>query len=168
MNRNMMNLRLCGFISALRNQPQAEAIVKGSSDYSKISGRVRFYGTKFGVLIASEVFGLPTLISECGDRVFGFHIHEGDMCSGDSNDTFSGAMAHYNPCDCKHPHHAGDMPPLFENDGYAFNVFLTDRFEINEIIGRTVIIHSNPDDFTTQPSGDSGTKIACGVIRRCL
>ncbi len=90
------------------------------------------------------------------------------MCSGDSNDQFSGAMAHYNPCDCKHPHHAGDMPPLFENDGYAFNVFLTDRFEINEIIGRTVIIHSNPDDFTTQPSGDSGTKIACGVIKRCV
>lgn len=167
MNRSRMNSRLCGFISTLRNQPQAEAIVKGSSDYSKISGRIRFHRTNFGVLIVSEVFGLPTSTSECSDRVFGFHIHEGDMCSGDSNDPFSGAMTHYNPCDCKHPHHAGDMPPLFENDGYAFNIFLTDRFEINEIIGKTVIIHSKTDDFTTQPSGDSGTKIACGVIRQC-
>ena len=167
MNRNRINSRLCGFISILRNQPQAEAIVKGSSDYSKISGKIRFYRTNFGVLIVSEVFGLPTSTSECGNRVFGFHIHEGNMCSGDSNDPFSGAMTHYNPCDCKHPQHAGDMPPLFENDGYAFNIFLTNRFEINEIIGRTVIIHSNPDDFTTQPSGDSGAKIACGVIRRC-
>lgn len=142
--------------------------MKGSSDYSEICGKVRFYGKKLGVLVATEVFCLPTSKSECGNRVFGFHIHEGGMCSGDSNDPFSGAMAHYNPCDCKHPHHAGDMPPLFENDGYAFNVFLTDRFEINEIIGKTVIIHSNPDDFTTQPSGDSGAKIACGVIKRCV
>lgn len=168
LNRNRMNSRFCSFISVLRNQPQAEAIMKGSSDYSKISGRVRFYETKFGVLIAAEVFGLPTATSECGARVFGFHIHEGDMCSGDSGDSFADAMSHYNPHDCMHPHHAGDMPPLFENDGYVFNIFLTDRFEINEIIGRTVIIHSDPDDFTTQPSGDSGSKIACGVIRRCL
>lgn len=168
MNRNKMNSRFCGLISALRNPPQAQAMIKGDSEHPEINGKIRFYGTQFGVLIAAEVFCLPTSKSECGNRVFGFHIHEGDMCSGDSNDPFSGAMAHYNPCDCKHPHHAGDMPPLFENDGYAFNVFLTGRFKINEIIGRTVIIHSNPDDLTTQPSGDSGTKIACGVIKRCV
>ncbi|MCH5297493.1 MAG: superoxide dismutase family protein [Ruminococcus sp.] len=161
-----MNSRLCSFISVLCNPPQAEAIIKGSSDYPNINGKVRFYRTKFGVLVAAEVFGLPTSTSKCCNRVFGFHIHEGDMCSGDSEDSFANAMSHYNPQDCTHPHHAGDMPPLFENGGYAFNIFLTDRFEINEIIGRTVIIHSNPDDFTTQPSGDSGSKIACGVIRR--
>ena len=56
------------------------------------------------------------------------------------------------------------MPPLFINDGYAFMIFLTDRFKVDEIIGRTVIIHSMPDDFTTQPSGNSGMKIACGVV----
>ena len=42
---------------------------------------------------------------------------------------------------------------------------LTDRFRIPEIIGRTVVIHSGRDDFTSQPAGDSGTRIACGVIR---
>lgn len=161
-----MNSRLCGFILSLRNPPYADAIIKGSSDYSRINGKVRFYRTQFGVLVAAEVFGLPTSTSECDNRIFGFHIHEGEECSGDNNDPFAGAMSHYNPCDCKHPHHAGDMPPLFENNGYAFNIFLTDRFEINEIIGKTIIIHSNPDDFTTQPSGDSGNKIACGVIMR--
>ena len=43
---------------------------------------------------------------------------------------------------------------------------LTDRFSINDVIGKTVIIHAKPDDFTTQPSGNSDGKIACGVIKR--
>lgn len=168
MNRNRMNSRFCCILSDLKNSPEAKAIIKGGEDYPNIQGLIRFYRTKLGVLVASEVFGLPSEKLECYNRVFGFHIHEGDMCRGDSNDPFSGAMSHYNPSDCKHPHHAGDMPPLFENNGYAFSMFLTDRININEIIGRTVIIHSNPDDFTTQPSGNSGTKIACGVIERCV
>ena len=45
-------------------------------------------------------------------------------------------------------------------------IFLTERFNIDEIIGKTIIIHSNPDDFTTQPGGNSGTKIACGLIKK--
>ena len=80
--------------------------------------------------------------------------------------TFADSMAHYNPQDCEHPYHAGDRPPLFGNNGYAYFVFLTGRFKVCEIIGKTVIIHLHPDDFHTQPSGDSGTKIACGEIRR--
>ena len=63
-------------------------------------------------------------------------------------------------------YHAGDMPPLFGTDRFAFSAFLTDRFSAEEGIGKTVIIHDSPDDFTTQPSGNSGVKIACGVIRR--
>lgn len=44
-------------------------------------------------------------------------------------------------------------------------MFMTDRFTVNEVIGKTVIIHLHPDDFATQPSGNSGEKIACGVIK---
>ena len=65
-----------------------------------------------------------------------------------------------------HPYHAGDMPPLFGEKGEAFSVFMTKRFRVDDIIGKTVIIHSMPDDFTTQPAGNSGEKIACGIIRR--
>ena len=65
---------------------------------------------------------------------------------------------------CPHPFHAGDFPPLLENNGYAYSKFLTNKFKISEIIGKVIIIHDLPDDFTTQPSGNSGTKIACGVI----
>lgn len=45
-------------------------------------------------------------------------------------------------------------------------VFLTDNFRVRDIIGKTVVIHSKADDFTSQPSGDSGSKIACGEIVR--
>lgn len=57
------------------------------------------------------------------------------------------------------------MPPLFENNGYAYLSFLTNRFQIKDIVGKTVIIHDMPDDFKTDPSGNSGTKIACGIIK---
>lgn len=60
------------------------------------------------------------------------------------------------------------MPPLFGNDGKAFSAFLTDRFTVKEIVGKTVIIHSSTDDFTTQPSGNSGEMIACGEIKRII
>ena len=75
-------------------------------------------------------------------------------------------MSHYNPKDCEHPYHAGDLPSLFGNNGLAAAAFLTDRFFVDDVIGKVVIIHDHPDDFTTQPSGSSGTKIACGVIQR--
>ena len=53
-----------------------------------------------------------------------------------------------------------------ENHGKADMAVLTDRFRVDEIIGRTVVLHRNPDDFQTQPSGNAGIKIACGIIER--
>lgn len=94
-----------------------------------------------------------------------WQIHSGEQCTGDAADPFAAALGHYDPDGCPHPEHAGDLPPLFSTRGYAFQVFLTDRFSLHEIVGRTVIIHSSPDDFTSQPSGNAGTKIACGRIR---
>ncbi|MFQ7398750.1 MAG: superoxide dismutase family protein, partial [Neglectibacter sp.] len=51
------------------------------------------------------------------------------------------------------------------NHGYAWSAFLTSRFTIRQVLGRTLIIHGSPDDFTTQPAGNSGKRIACGEIR---
>ena len=59
----------------------------------------------------------------------------------------------------------GDLPPLLGNNGYAWTAFFDKRFTIDEIIGKSIIIHNMRDDFTSQPSGDSGTKIGCGVIK---
>ncbi|MBQ8802771.1 MAG: superoxide dismutase family protein [Tyzzerella sp.] len=153
------------FVSILSRLPHAVAIVKGSEDYENVIGIVKFYQTDRGVLVAAEVTGLPYLPGSCEHFVFGFHIHEGTDCSGNEGDVFAGSMMHYNPNKCPHPRHAGDLPPLLGNRGYAFTIFLTNRFVVDEVIGRTVIIHASPDDFKTQPSGNSGEKIACGVIR---
>lgn len=71
---------------------------------------------------------------------------------------------HYNPDNVPHPEHAGDLPPLLSNNGYAWMNFYTGRLNLNDIIGRSLVIHSMADDFRTQPSGNSGDKIACGVI----
>lgn len=156
--------RLMSFLAAARQRPNAAASVRGSDRFPGINGTVRFFQTTYGVLVTAEIFGLPAPEGACKSPVFAFHIHSGESCTGNSSDPFADAMAHYNPGGCMHPQHAGDMPPLFGNGGYAFQMFLTQRFSVNEIIGKTVIIHSNPDDFKTQPSGDSGEKIACGQI----
>ncbi len=153
-------------LSVLRRRPQASADIQGNESYPDISGAVRFYQTDEGVIVCAEINGLPHSGQPCQERVFGFHIHEGGSCTGDLHDPYSNAMSHYNPGGCAHPCHAGDLPPLFGNEGFALSLFLTNRFAINEVIGKTIIIHDRPDDFTTQPSGNSGEKIACGVIRK--
>lgn len=153
-------------LSVLRGCPQAAARMTGSKSYPGISGTVRFYQTNKGVVVLAEIHGLPYSKLPCQERAFGFHIHTGTNCAGNMDDPFADAMSHYNPNECEHPYHAGDLPPLFGNDGSALSLFFTSRFSVNEVIGRTVIIHDHPDDFTTQPSGNSGTKIACGVIQR--
>lgn len=142
------------------------ASIRGSERNPDISGSVWFYQTGRGVVVYAQISGLPQADSSCHKPIFGFHIHEGEACSGNQEDAFADVGGHYNPDGCEHPYHAGDLPPLFGNDGFALSVFLTDRFSVEEIIGRTVIIHDHPDDYKTQPSGNSGKKIACGVIQR--
>ncbi len=166
----MYNKRTCGqseisVTSVLCKEPQAVAEIKGSPKYSGIYGTVRFYQTRSGVIVYAEVNGLPKGKTNCENKIFGFHIHEGSACCGDEKDPFSYAESHYNPNNCEHPHHAGDLPPLFGNNGFALLIFLTNRFCVDEIIDKTIIVHDKPDDFTSQPSGNSGTKIACGVIK---
>lgn len=166
MDRNLQN-NTRSFAALLMQPPHASAVMQGSAAYPQIRGLVRFYRTGCGVLAAVEIDGLPISGDICQSPAFGFHIHSGSYCEGDGHDPFSEAMAHYNPADCAHPFHAGDLPPLFGNHGYAFSAFLTDRFVLPEVIGKTLIIHRNPDDFTTQPSGNAGEKMACGVITAC-
>ena len=152
------------FSSLFRHRPKAYAFINGSSNFSSIAGTVRFYQSNVGVIVVTELTGLPISSDNCKSPIFAFHIHEGGECSGNSEDRFSKTRGHYNPHSCRHPYHAGDMPLIFSAGGYAFLTFLTDRFNVEEIVGRTVVIHGSPDDFHTQPSGAAGEKIACGVI----
>ncbi|MBQ8320882.1 MAG: superoxide dismutase family protein [Clostridia bacterium] len=154
------------YLLRTRHRPSVWANILGSANYPEITGSARFYETDYGVFVITEVRGLPEPNIECREPIFAFHIHDGDSCGGEGESPFPGAGMHYNPYGCPHPYHAGDMPPLFSAGGLAYSAFLTDRFTISEIVGKTVIIHSAPDDFTTQPSGNPGEKIACGEIVR--
>lgn len=153
------------FLKCVKSRPQAETVIRGSKDYPDIRGKVSFYNTRGGVLVRAEITGLPKGYTDCDSPIFAFHIHSGNACAGNSTDLFADAKGHYNPYDCMHPYHAGDLPPLFSANGNAVLEVLTDRFTIPQIIGKTVIIHDHIDDFTTQPSGGAGQKIACGVIK---
>ena len=147
-------------MQSCRKCPDAVARITGGAEAPQLSGRVEFYQENGCVLVAARISGLP---KESETGFFGFHIHQGRNCSGAG---FSGTGSHYNPAERVHPAHAGDLPPLLECRGRAYLSFRTDRFSVNDIIGRTVVIHSDPDDFHTQPAGNAGKKIACGVIRK--
>lgn len=153
-----------GLNDLLRKAPDAQAVLSGGPGYESVSGIVFFYQAKGGVLLVAQMQGLPQSGGPCPADVFGFHIHTGSECTGNAQDPFANTGGHYNPGKCPHPAHAGDLPPLFGCNGYAFLLFFTNRFTVKEIIGKTVIVHRKPDDFTTQPSGNSGPKIACGKI----
>ena len=143
---------------------EAKAHIKGGKAYPNIDGTITFKETKEGVWVTAKVHGLPQNQGKCGGRFFAFHIHEGESCTGNSEDEFADSKTHYNPRNCPHPFHAGDLPPLLENNGEAYMSVLVNKFDIQEIIGKVMIIHEMPDDFTTQPSGNAGKKIACGKI----
>jgi Cu-Zn family superoxide dismutase len=150
----------------MQQKPAATAKVRGTPENPETRGTVYFFNTYGGVVVSAEFTGLPQSFTACEQKILAFHIHEGKSCTGTPEDPFKDAGGHYNPGGCAHPNHAGDMPPLFAGTGRAFLAFFTDRFTVDEIIGRTVVVHAKPDDFTTQPSGNSGAKIACGQIRK--
>lgn len=138
---------------------KAIAQILGGRDYPRIRGAVTFVQRHDGVLMEAVVSGLPK--TETG--FFAFHIHEGENCDGDG---FPNTGGHFNPGRREHPNHAGDLPPLLGDYGKAYMKVLTGRFRVEEIIGKAVILHVDPDDFRTQPSGNAGMKIACGVIQK--
>lgn len=159
-------VRLFNLPSLLQRPPDGAALLRGRKTQPSILGRVRFWQTKYGVLVMAEVTGLQDEGKPRNAPILGFHIHSGSSCTGSEQDPFSDALTHYNPHGYPHPYHSGDLPPLFVAHGRAVSAFLTDRFTVDEVIGKTVIVHERPDDFTTQPSGNAGERIACGVIRK--
>lgn len=139
--------------------PLACACIRGGERYPQIKGSLQLYHHCNGVLAVVNVDGLP----ETATNFFALHIHEGESCCGAG---FPETAGHYNPQNLPHPRHPGDLPPLLSCRGKAYLAVITNRFKTQEVIGKTVIIHGGPDDFTTQPSGNAGGKIACGVIQR--
>ena len=137
-------------------RPGAMACITGNVQAPSLSGCVKFYQTEYGVLVVANIGGLPA-----GSDFFALHIHEGKACTGED---FSDSGMHYDPLGKTHPYHAGDLPPLLSCRGRAYMAVLTNRFCAKDILGRTVVIHADADDFNSQPAGNAGKKLACGVI----
>jgi Cu-Zn family superoxide dismutase len=131
------------------------------------SGTVRFEQRGSKVLVTAEVRGLSP------GAEHGFHVHEKGDCS--APDAMS-AGGHFNPAGKPHGHHgqrerhAGDMPNLVADaTGVAKFSFETDLIAVApgpaSVVGRGLIVHRDPDDYKTQPTGNSGPRLACGVIQ---
>ncbi|WP_124728690.1 superoxide dismutase family protein [Staphylospora marina] len=148
----------------------ALARIRGGPLAPNLRGSVWFVAVPGGTEVRVEVRGLPRYRPARGGQPpvgpHGFHIHErGDCSTGNSSDPFQAAGNHWNPDNQPHGNHAGDFPMLFSNNGLARMTFFTDRFRVPDVIGKSVIIHENPDDYRSQPSGNSGRRLGCGVIR---
>ena len=108
--------------------PNGTALIHGSDAFPDIEGQVLFYQRRDGVFVVAQITGLPIEQDSCDPAIFAMHIHDGDSCTGNETDPFADAGTHDNPKDCPHPSHAGDLPPLFGNDGYAWGAVFTNRF----------------------------------------
>lgn len=127
-------------------------------------GTVRFVEESGGVRVIADITGLSP-----GDH--GFHIHENADCSAPDA---SSAGGHFNPTQHKHAsrdaneRHMGDLGNLTaDQSGRAQLNYLDTKLKLSgehSIIGRSVVVHAAPDDFTSQPSGNSGARIGCGAI----
>ena len=102
--------------------------------------------------------------------IHGFHVHETGNCASAD---FMSAGGHFNPTHKPHgpqekPHHAGDMPSLLADPGGKIDArFTLEGVTIGGVdgfVGHAVILHATADDYDAQPSGNSGARIACGVI----
>jgi superoxide dismutase, Cu-Zn family len=130
-------------------------------------GSVSFVESGDKVVVRADVRSLRP------NAEFGFHVHEKGDCSSPD---FMSAGGHFNPGGKPHArfdkaeHHAGDLRNLQSNsEGVATYVFetplLTVRPGPNSVVGKAIVIHANPDDYASQPAGNSGPRIACGLIR---
>ena len=135
---------------------------------SNVRGKVDFVQAGSKVKVTANVTGLRP------GGEFGFHIHEaGDCSSGDG----MSAKGHFNPYGKPHGHpssgerHGGDLPSLrADNSGNANTTFEVDVITVGpgpaSIVGRGLIVHAQPDDYKTQPTGNAGARSACAVIQR--
>jgi Cu-Zn family superoxide dismutase len=153
--------------ASMRGGPTASAALAPTTG-STTAGTVRFAQQGDKVVVSGEIRGLKP------NAEHGFHVHEkGDCSSGDG----MSAGGHYNPAGAPHGRHgtgrqhAGDLQSL-RADGSGVARFSFDSTGISvgggmaDVVGKGLIVHRDPDDYTTQPTGNAGPRLACAVIVR--
>ncbi len=156
---------LAGCQTMSDDPPRATAGLEATKG-NKTVGEVTFEQVGGKVRVTAQIINLKP------NQEHGFHVHEvGDCSSGDG----MSAKGHFNPYGKPHgpqssEHHAGDMPNLKADD--KGRVRMTADLDVvtitpgpASIVGRAVIVHADPDDYKTQPTGNAGARLACGVIK---
>ena len=153
--------------AAMSAGPKATASLKPTTG-NTASGTVTFAQSGSKVLVKGEVRGLKP------NAEHGFHVHEkGDCSSGDGMST----GGHFNPDAKSHgqhasaTHHVGDLPSLrADASGMASFSFESTSIAVgsgaSDIVGKGLIVHRDPDDYKTQPTGNAGPRLACAVITK--
>lgn len=164
----MVLIAVTGMVLATRGDrvaADATATIEPASG-SDVRGTVSFDGEEGGVRVRIDLIGLRP-----GSH--GFHIHEKGDCSAPDA---SSAGEHFNPTEMPHGgpdaerRHAGDLGNVVADDSGKARVSRLDGQLSLEgpasIVGRAVVVHADPDDLASQPSGNAGARVGCGVIRR--
>jgi Cu-Zn family superoxide dismutase len=149
----------------------AQAVLQPAKDTPGFAGRVTFTRVGAQVRVVADVAG----ITPPGNH--GFHLHENGKCERDTSGAgkdFTTAGGHFNPAGAPHAcpdaaaHHAGDLGNIVINaDGTGHLDVTTSALSLSgpsSVVGRSVILHAGTDDCTTQPTGNAGGRLACGVI----
>lgn len=151
--------------ASARRGPMAMATISPTSG-STVGGTVHFQEMADGsVEVRVDLTGVPP-------GTHGFHVHENGQCGNDG----SAAGSHFNPLSMPHgapsdaSHHAGDFGNVTADANREVHTTITTRSirvspGTTSVLGRALILHARADDLTSQPSGDAGDPIACGVIQ---
>ena len=151
--------------------PERAVAEIGEVDGSGVSGRVEFTSLDDAVEVRYNLAGLPA-----GEH--GFHVHQRGDCGPDSTGTPAGAAGeHFNPLASPHGapdssaarRHAGDLGNVAPESGQAIGVRVDSVLTFEgptSFLGKAVIVHAGADDLTSQPGGDAGARIGCGVVRQ--
>lgn len=143
----------------------AEAVAELQNQDGQPVGEVTLRETPNGTLLHARLQDLPP-------GAHAFHIHETGVCEGD----FTSAGGHYNPEDVSHGienpdgMHAGDMPNVHVPDTGSLEIeVLNHQVSVEQLLaeegGTSIVIHDGADDYASDPAGDAGPRIACGVIQ---
>ncbi|MGE3798152.1 MAG: superoxide dismutase family protein [Thermomicrobiales bacterium] len=132
-------------------------------------------GTQIGMLAVATSEGateLSIMVEGLAEGEHGLHLHETGNCDPAGENTFSQAGGHFNPAGTTHPGHAGDLGNLVVDangnalflGGLGDATFDDGEFGLADADGTALVIHADPDDLATDPSGNSGARIACAVV----
>jgi Cu-Zn family superoxide dismutase len=145
--------------------PRGTALLEARSG-STVAGKIALHDTPAGLSLKGEVRGLAP------GSVHGFHVHEKGDCSAPDATSAGG---HFNPAGAAHGsvasavHHAGDMPNIQADSRGVATVDVTIAGDTlaggaQSVAGRSLVVHRDADDYTSQPAGNAGPRVACGVI----